>query len=184
MMRWPMLPILVAASLLSFGSCTCHDETPEKPAKLAERPLAFVTPRKPELPQARSTPQAVAAPPTVPSAKATPDQTSLPENFPEGVPLPYGGKVMAVQNLANNARNVVFSSDGDTPDLFNLYKNTMSGSGWGKPTQEYQGKDQSFLSFKRGDTITNVSVSKDPKTGKRIVAVMYYDEKPLPFPEF
>ena len=185
MMGWPLLPALVAASVVSFSSCTCHDETPEQPAKLAQRPMAFMTPRKPKVPEARSTPRGTSAtPPSVPSAKATPDQTSLPENFPEGIPLPYGGKVMAVQNLANDARNVVFSSDGDTPDLFNLYKNTMSGSGWGKPTQEYQGKDQSFLSFKRGNTITNVSVSKDPKTGKRIVAVMYYDEKPLPFPEF
>jgi hypothetical protein len=100
------------------------------------------------------------------------------------VPLPYGATVMAVQSLANNAHSVVFSTDSDTPETFNLYKNTMKGSGWGNPTQEYQGKEQSFLSFKKGDTITNISVSKDPKTGKRIVAVMYYDEKPLPFPEF
>ena len=123
-------------------------------------------------------------PAAAPSLGPTADQSKVPDNFPDGVPLPYGGKVMAVQSLANNAHNVVFSTDSDTPDTFNLYKNTMSGNGWGNPTQEYQGKDQSFLSFKKGDTITNISVSKDPKTGKRIVAVMYYDEKPLPFPEF
>lgn len=183
MMRRSMLAVCVAASLSSFSSCTCHEETPEPPARLAQRPMTFATPRQPEVPEVRVPPRVV-TPPSTPKVPTTPDQSGLPDNFPEGVPVPYGGKVMAVQNLANDARSVVFSSDSDTPELFNLYKNTMSGSGWGKPTQEYQGKDQSFLSFKRGDTITNVSVTKDPKTGKRVVAVMYYDEKPLPFPEF
>lgn len=182
-----MLLAAVAVSLLPASSCTCHQETPEPPPKLAERPLNFaagVTPRQlPEKVQGVITPQLI-TPAAAPTIAATPDQSKVPDNFPEGVPLPYGAKVMAVQSLANNAHNVVFSTDSDTPETFNLYKNTMTGSGWGKPTQEYQGKEQSFLSFKKGDTITNISLSRDPKTGKRIVAVMYYDEKPLPFPEF
>src|SRR6185295_5244890 len=108
----------------------------------------------------------------------------VPENFPEGIPIPEGSEVMAVQHLANDARNVIFSTEGDAPQLFSLYKDSMKGHGWGEPTQQYQGKEQSFLSFKKGETITNISVTKDPRSGKRVVAVMYYDEKPLPFPEF
>jgi hypothetical protein len=187
--RRSMLLAAVAVSLLPVSSCTCHQETPEPPPKLAARPLSFgagVTPRQlPDQLQAQGviTPRMI-TPAAAPSLPPTPDQSKIPDNFPEGVPLPYGAKVMAVQNLANNAQSVVFSTDSDTPETFNLYKNTMTGSGWGNPTQEYQGKEQSFLSFKKGDTITNISVSKDPKTGKRIVAVMYYEEKPLPFPEF
>jgi hypothetical protein len=91
---------------------------------------------------------------------------------------------MAVQSLANDARNVIFATEGDSPQLFKLYKDSMEESGWGNPTQEYQGQEQSFLSFKKDDTIINISVSKDPRSGKRVVAVMYYEEKPLPFPEF
>ena len=124
------------------------------------------------------------AAPTLPPKKATPDQSSVPDNFPEGVPIPEGSHVMAVQSLANDAHNVIFATEGDTPQIFDLYKKSMGSSGWGHPTQEYQGKEQSFLSFKKGDTITNISVSKDPKSGQRIIAVMYYEEKPLPFPEF
>jgi hypothetical protein len=179
--------VALAISLLPFSSCTCQSETPEPPAKVAAKPGGFgamVTPRKaPQVVEAQITPNQV-TPLGAPTIGPTPDQSKIPDNFPEGVPVPEGAKVMAVQTLANNARSVIFATEGETPELFNLYKNTMSGSGWGKPTQEYQGKEQSFLSFKKGETITNISVTKDPRTGKRVIAVMYYDEKPLPFAEF
>jgi hypothetical protein len=29
-----------------------------------------------------------------------------------------------------------------------------------------------------------MTIAKDPRTGKQIVAMMYYDEEDLPFPEF
>jgi hypothetical protein len=32
--------------------------------------------------------------------------------------------------------------------------------------------------------ITNLTISKDPKTGRQVVAIMYYEEEDLPFPEF
>jgi hypothetical protein len=178
----------MVVSLLPFSSCTCQRDTPEPPPKLVQRPGGFggvITPRKlPErVVEAQITPREM-TPAAAPTMPATPDQSSVPDSFPEGVPIPAGSTVLAVQSLANDARNVVFATEGETPQLFNLYKDSMRGSGWGNPTQEYQGKEQSFLSFKKGDTITNISVSKDPKSGRRIVAVMYYDEKPLPFPEF
>jgi hypothetical protein len=187
MIRRSMCWAALVAVLLPFSACTCSEEAPPPP-KTAERPSGFgamITPRKaPEqipgqLAQA-PTPQGA---PTLPPAP-TVSQSNVPDNFPEGIPIPDGSKVVGVQNLANDAKSVIFTADQDSPELFNLYRDTMKKSGWGDPTQQYQGKDQSFLSFKKDDTVTNVSVSKDPKTGQRIVAVMYYQEKPLPFPEF
>ena len=55
----------------------------------------------------------------------------------------------------------------------------MSGDGW-NVFQEYQHKNQSFVSFRKGKMINNMTVAKDPRTGKQIVAVMYYEEQPLP----
>jgi len=182
----------VVVSLLPFSSCTCYHETPEPPAKVAARPgfgTGIATRKPPEPVEPQHVPPPIAAPKQAPTLRPTPQETpqpaSVPENFPEGIPIPEGSEVMAVQHLANDARNVIFSTENaDAPQLFSLYKDSMRGSGWGEPTQQYQGKDTSFLSFKKGDTITNISVSKDPKSGKRIVAVMYYEEQPLPFPEF
>lgn len=180
--------VAVAVGLLPFSSCTCYRDTPEPPAKVAERPKGFgamVTPRKlpdrveGEVPPAEVEPKQALAP----TLSLTPEPASLPENFPQDIPIPEGSNVMAVQHLANDARSVIFSTEGESPQLFSFYKDSMKKT-WGEPTQQYQGKEQSFLSFKKGDTVTNISVSKDPKSGKRIVAVMYYDEKPLPFPEF
>jgi len=182
----------VAVSLLPFSSCTCFQNTPEPPPKVVAARPGFgtgVTTRKPPEPVAAApVVPPVAEPrqaPTVPvTPQETPQEATVPENFPSDIPIPEGSQVMAVQHLANDARNVIFSTDDkDAPQLFSLYKDSMRRS-WGEPTQQYQGKDHSFLSFKRGDTITNISVSKDPKSGKRIVAVMYYEEQPLPFPEF
>ena len=182
----------MAAGALSFSSCTCHSTTPEAPPKLAA-PSGFgavVTPRKiPErvaedVTTGQITPQGIepkGAPSPPPAAK---EPVSVPDNFPEGIPIPEGSEVLASQTLANKANSVVFGTDGDAPKIFNLYKDEMQKNGWGPPFQEAQGKDQSFLSFKKGSTITNISISKDPKSGRRVVAVMYYEEQPLPFPEF
>jgi hypothetical protein len=177
----------LVVSLLPFSSCTCQRQASEPP-KVTERSGfgAIMTPRKlPERVEARITPQQPEpAEKEAPTPAAKLPQTTVPENFPEGVPIPEGSEVMAVQSLANDARNVIFATEGDSPQLFKLYKDSMEESGWGNPTQEYQGQEQSFLSFKKDDTIINISVSKDPRSGKRVVAVMYYEEKPLPFPEF
>ena len=29
-----------------------------------------------------------------------------------------------------------------------------------------------------------MTIAKDPRTGKQLIAIMYYKEEPLPFPEF
>lgn len=189
MIRRSFVLTVMAVALLPFSSCTCRESTPEPPAKLSSGGFgAIVTPRKlPNLPDQKhgkiEAPVVEAKPaPTPPPA--LPDQNTVPDSFPEGVPIPEHSEVMAVQNLANGANNVVFATEGESSQIFDLYKGSMEKSGWGSPTQQYQAKDQSFLTFKKGNTITNISVTKDPKTGRRIVAVMYYEEKPLPFAEF
>lgn len=189
-MRRSMVLALLALGLLPFSSCTCRESAPEPPPpKLAGSGGfgAMVTPRKKlELPDrvtGQITPNDI-APQAAPTPPAKVFDTTLPDNFPDGIPILEGSEVMAVQKLANNARNVVFTADGESEEIFTKYKKTMQGNGWGNPSQEYQSKDQSFLTFKKGDTVTNISVTKDPKTGKRVVAVMYYEEKPLPFAEF
>ncbi|MEO8604969.1 MAG: hypothetical protein ABI629_20545 [bacterium] len=188
-----LMPLFaVALCALSFSSCTCGSQTEEAPPKLATRPApggfgSVVTPRRaPEVDvpaRGMITPNAIEAH-TPPAVIGTPlSQTAIPEDFPEGVPVFDGAKVMAVQQLGNKASNVIFDVDADPPQVFNFYKDKMKGSGW-KSTGEYQGKDQSFLSFQKDKTVTNVSVSTDPRTGKKVVSVMYYKEEPLPFPEF
>jgi hypothetical protein len=179
----------LALGLLPFSSCTCRETTSEPPSKVAA-PGGFgamVTPRKkldlPDRITGEVTPQAV-DPKGAPTPPAKIAQDTVPENFPDGIPIPEGSEVMAVQKLANDARNVVFSTEGEAPELFKMYKKSMQEKGWGSPKQEFESKDQSFLTFQKGKTVTNISVTKDPKTGRRVVAVMYYDEQPLPFPEF
>ncbi|MGH3638418.1 MAG: hypothetical protein ACRDUX_05245 [Mycobacterium sp.] len=186
--RWITLTVL-AASLLPFSSCTCHQQTPEPPAKPAERAGGFgvkaATRRPLELPPvAELSPVGALAPtnpPEVPPGEGK--EVSVPDSFPSDVPLPEGSEVVAVQDLANNAHNVVFSAEGDPKKIFNFYKDTLTKKDW-NVTQEYEGKEQSFLTFKKDKTVTNMVVTTDPKTGKRVVAIMYYDEEPLPFPEF
>jgi hypothetical protein len=179
---------LVALLALPFGSCTCGSHTPEPPPTPAARKLGGwsikTTPRaaheQAEGEIVRSAPEAREAP-TVSGTPSGPAE--LPADFPADIPVPEGAEVTAASEGPQGSQNVVFAADAETPKLFSLYKDNMSGNGW-KVEQEYGGKERSFLSFKKGDTITNVMISEDPKTGKKVVAVMYYEEEPLPFPEF
>jgi hypothetical protein len=189
MTRRSIVLFTLAAGLLPFSSCTCRTTTPEAPPKRSA-PGGFgavVTPRRIPERVAESVGQVTPAGiepaqvPTLPPAQ----EATVPDNFPEGIPIPEGSEIMASQTLANKASSVVFATkEGDAPKLFNLYKSEMESNGWGPPTQEAQNKEQSFLSFKKGNTITNISITKDPRSGRRVVAVMYYEEEPLPFPEF
>lgn len=185
--RWIPLTLL-AASLLPFSSCTCHQQTPEPPAKTVERSGGFgvkaATRRPPGMPPVSEVSPVGALEPTKPpDVPAGAEKAEVPDDFPSDVPVPEGSEVVAVQELANKAHNVVFSAEGDTKQIFKFYKDTLSKKDW-NVTQEYEGKDQSFLTFKKDKTVTNMVVSTDPKTGKRVVAIMYYEEEDLPFPEF
>lgn len=181
---WPLAMVLCA---LGFSSCTCSSTTPEVP-----KPTPAVRTGWLQKPTPRSVPERIEGVVTpgdveareAPTVAATPEQAVLPDDFPEDVPVFEGAEVAGVQKLPNGANNVIFKVDeADAPQVFQFYKNDMRGNGW-NVEQEYEGKEQSFLSFKKGNTITNVSVTKDPKSGEKVIAVMYYDEKPLPFEEF
>lgn len=183
----PFVAVTVLA--LTFSSCTCSSSTPEAPPTPQPRAGGFggmLKPTERSLPESAKgavTPKPVEArqAPTLPAA---PSEAKLPDDFPSDVPVYEGATVAGVQQLANNAHNVIFTLDeAEAPKVFEFYKGDMGKSGW-KTEQEYQGGDQSFLSFKKEGMITNVSITKDPKTGKRVIAVMYYKEEPLPFPEF
>lgn len=192
MMRWFRIFPWIAIASLAFGSCTCQScqhEVP-KPPKASDRATggfqaSFATraPRKAEV--VKRLAQITPVKPTIPEAEKTPRQvdSSLPEDFPTDIPLLEGAETFAVQNLAQGAKNVLFYVDEDTPKVFEFYKENMDHEGW-KATQEYQQKYQSFLSFKKDKMITNMTISKDPKTGRQVVAIMYYEEEELPFPEF
>jgi len=180
--------VLIAFATLPFSSCTCGSNSEPAPPKLATRaPGGFgsVTSRRPpDAPDSGLiTPQAVETQP-MPTISITPvSQSQIPDSFPKDVPIFDGAEVKTVQEMANKSNNVVFEVDADRAQVFKFYKDSMKKNGW-KSEQEYDGKEQSFLSFKKDKTVTNVSVSTDPKTGKKFIAVMYYNEEPLPFPEF
>lgn len=181
--------VAVALLLLTFSSCTCSSTTPEAPPTPAARAPGFgmlkPTERSaPEVVRGEVTPQDVEAR-EAPTPPGTPAEVKLPDSFPEDVPVFEGATLAGTAPVPNNGNNVIFTADptADTLKVFSFYKDELMRKGW-KGTQEYQGKDQSFLTFEKDNTITNISISTDPKTGKRVIAVMYYEQKPLPFKEF
>jgi len=192
MRRWfPSLLFFVIGGL-AFGSCgSCSSCTCGK--KVSEVPRAFPTPhsafalRTPRLPPREIAREPVEVPtlepggkPEVPTAASVAD---LPEDFPDDVPLLEGSEAFAVQKLAGDAKNVLFHVDAERPQIFEHYRSGMQREGW-KLTQEYQAPYQSFLSFKKDDRLAQMTISTDPRTGQRVVSIMYQKEEPLPFPEF
>ena len=182
---------LLAVSLLmiSFSSCTCSSSTPEAPPAPKPRPqtgfgaLKATARPAPQVASGEITPAPVEArtPPEVPTAQS---QTELPESFPKDVPVFEGATVAGVQRVPGDGNNVIFTVDSaEASKVFSFYKDDLTNKGW-KTTQEYESKDQSFLTFEKDNVLTNVSITIDPKSGKRVIAVMYYEQKPLAFPEF
>lgn len=185
---------VILAAALSFSSCTCQRDVPEPPQRTSRLDgdrawSGLPTPRRVrpgdqagkierDIPTRRSRPTGL------PTADPTPPQeVEIPEDFPTGVPVFKDAEVFGVQNLAAGAKNVLFRTDGDVPEVFSFYKDSMSGEGWDMK-QEYQQNNQSFLSFEKDGMITNMTVARDPNTGKQVIAVMYYKQEPLPFEEF
>jgi hypothetical protein len=191
MARGKRIALLGLCSIVSFQSCTCHQDRPDTTARIEQRSgfNATLPTRKREarpddgdLARARLTPN---LPPTLPPAgdTPTPGVVALPDTFPSDVPIFGDAEPVAVQNVAHDGRTVLFHVDAEPNEVFTFYKDKMNKVGW-NTEQEYSTKAQSFLSFKKGNTITNVTVATDAKTGKQVIAVMYYDEPDLPFPEF
>jgi hypothetical protein len=168
-------------------SCTCHSDVPPPPVLVEHRPNGFNSALPTKKAGEHKKERLAAATPVTPTAKAettpTAGNAALPVDFPKDIPVLEGSEPFAVQDLAGNAHNVLFHSDKEAPAIFQHYRQNMQTKGW-NVTQEYQNKEQSFLSFKKGKTITNMTIAKDPRTGKQVVAIMYYEEEDLPFKEF
>jgi hypothetical protein len=178
--------LLVAATL--FSSCTCHKDVSESgPHAFNAAPPGFRAGAN-ATPQARVQVQpATPAPqPTVPQvAAASPAPlVDLPSDFPQDVPVYKDAAVTQVQNLANNAHNVIFRTTAPVAEVYTFYEKKMTDAGW-DITQQIQRGSHAFMSFKKGDLITNLTVAEDPQNpDRKVIAIMYEQEKPLDFDEF
>lgn len=187
--RWSgALAIAILASV-PFSSCTCQRDLPEVPTKTAKNTrdawsgLPTARPVKP-LDGRGNLPTAAPREAAKPTALPTPaEKVELPQDFPSGVPIVDGAELFGVQTVGRGGKNVLFHTDEQVAQVFDFYKTSMRGEGW-DVKQEFQQNYQSFLSFQKDNTITNMTVVEDPATGKRIIAVMYYQQEELPFPEF
>jgi hypothetical protein len=190
MVRGLRFLVVMAMGALAFQSCTCHRQEPEPEPAVSQRSgfsAALPTRRRDvqrDLEPLRAA-RATAVPPTLPEAfeTPTPGPVDLPDDFPTDVPLFEGAEAFAVQPMASDGRTVLFRIDAEAKEIFGFYRENMPTQGWSM-SQEYQTKDQSFLSFKKGNMITNVTIAKDPRSDRQIIALMYYEEQELPFPEF
>jgi len=177
--------LLVAATL--FSSCTCHKELSESTPRAFEAGTpGFRVSGAKVTPQARVQVLPATPAPTAPQvAEASPaPPVDLPSDFPQDVPVYKDAAVTQVQNLANNAHNVIFRTTAPVAEVYTFYENKMTASGW-DVTQQVQRGSHAFISFRKGDLITNLTVAEDPQNpGKQVIAIMYEQERPLEFDEF
>ena len=177
--------MLVSAAL--FSSCTCHKEV-SQPASKFEAPSGFhasgvkITPmRRVEAPVV--TPVVPTTPEVVAQAQRTPP-ADVPPDFPPDMPIYKDASISEVQDLANQAHNVVFKSGDSVPDIYNFYFKQLSSTGW-QVTQQVQRDKHAFISFRKGDMIAHLTIAEDVRNpGQQVIAIMYEQEKPLPFEEF
>lgn len=177
---------LLCAAL--FSSCTCHKQVSEPEASKFEAPSGFhasgikITPmRRVEAPAV--TPVVPKTPEVVAQAQRTPP-SEVPPDFPPDMPIYKDASISEIQDLANQAHNVVFKSADSVPDIYNFYYRQLSSKGW-QVTQQVQREKHAFISFRKGDMIAHLTIAEDIRNpGKQVIAIMYEQEKPLPFEEF
>jgi hypothetical protein len=182
--RWILL--LFAGSLIS--SCTCHQQIEQVAGAptVAQHSAGFNSSRStvtvPTAGAATTMPQ---TPPQV-AATATPvtQGSVLPPDFPADVPLMKDAEITGIQQLPQNARSVLVRSDQELGKIYEFYQQDLRDKGW-VMEQNYQGKDQSFLGFRKGKTLLNVMVVNDPNNpSKRMVSFMYQEDHPPEFGDF
>jgi hypothetical protein len=178
--------VLLSAGL--FTSCTCsRDVAPPEPAPFDAAKSGFHASGGQSTPQqhvqlAKPTPAAAPAaqvaevPPTPPK--------DIPADFPPDVPIFKDASIEQVQDLANDARNVVFNTAAPVAEVYSFYQERMRNSGWAI-TQQFQRPNHAFVTFKKGKMLANLTVSEDERNpGHQVIAIMYEEEKPTDFPEF
>ena len=177
--------IAAACIAMSLSSCECQCQK-SRPPELSEDSKGpdFGAGKPPAMADGvRPTPAEKAEVPT-PEQVAETTPPPLPDDFPKDMPVLEDAAVAQVQNLPNDAHNVIFTTEKPVAGITNFYRKKLEDSGW-KLTQTAERGNHAFISFKRGNMIAHIQVAEDSRyPGKRIVAIMYEDEKPLPFEDF
>lgn len=178
------LVIGTLAVLMPISACQCQCGRSRPPGvEDAPQSSGFKESKPPVLSDAvKPTPAQRPEPKEDDEVAETPPE--LPKDFPKDIPVVADAEVAQVQDLANDARNVIFITAKPVTEITTFYRKKMEDAGW-KLTQESERSEHAFVSFKRGNMIANLQVAEDPRyPGKRIIAIMYEEEKELPFPEF
>src|SRR5262249_40865090 len=123
--------LLLSATL--FTSCTCHQDVGHPPGTLQVPPPFHVQEPKSEqkvvaAPTATA-PMKAPTPPQMAAAPSTPP-AGMPPDFPQDVPVFNGAALAQVQGLANNARNVIFSTPAPLTEISQFYQDKMRAAGW------------------------------------------------------
>jgi len=189
--------VVGATLLLStglFSSCTCHNQQlSEPPPALQEKPSGFhaaaaktpvqraqaatATPVVGVTPQEKPSPQMAGAPSSTPPA-------NIPADFPKDVPIFKDAAVSQVQDLANKAHNVIFTTAAPVSDVSAFYQQKLTTSGW-KVTQQFERSNHAFMTFQKGNMIANVTVAEDVRNpGQQVIAIMYEEQQPAEFDDF
>lgn len=168
---------------LTMSSCTCEralPPAPEPPAALPERGTGLTMPSpSPQVAKATPTPETQRAEET-----PSPPAVALPEDFPADVPIYAGARLEQVHDLPNNAHNVIFRAEGSVEDINRFYHEKLSAAGW-NVTQQFARPNHAFMTYKKGNLIANVTIAEDARDpSRRVIAIMYEEEQPLPFEEF
>lgn len=171
-----------------FSSCTCQRQV-NQPAGFQEPPSGFhaAGPKMTALPHALArvpTPAGPAINPQVAAGPTTTPAADVPADFPKDVPIYKDAAVSRVQDLANNGHNVIFSTSDQIPQVLSFYQDQMTRAGW-KITEQFARENHGFFKFEKGNMIANLTVADDVQhPGKKIIAIMYEEQQPLPFDEF
>ena len=179
---------LALLTAMAFSSCTCHDQVEPRP-QIDDSSSGFsvkVSSTPSVTPRAQAATATAAAPTAAKTVESRPSPTPpdrLPTDFPSEVPVIPGSTLAQVQDLANSARNVIFTSEKPVSDLVKTYKDTMGKAGW-RVTQEFTRDQHAFATYAKGNMLVNVTIVNDAEApGQQVIAVMYEEQKPLEFPE-
>ena len=182
--RYLLVALLLATMV--FSSCECNRSEPpldEEPA-FPERAVGFKVDT-----QTETTPivRTVAPEPTDTPAQDEPTpelDARIPDDFPAEVPIYEGAELTLVQPTAGNGHNIVFRTEDDVETVNRFYNSDMTSKGW-KVSQEFERGGHAFTTFQKGNTMINVTIAADAENpGQQVIAIMYYDEEPLPFEDF
>lgn len=182
--RFRLAVVAAVLATMVFSSCECNRDEPPVDAEpqFPERAVGFD--RDTPVP---ATPTVAPEPTPTEAAKDEPTpevDARIPDDFPAEVQVYKDAELALVQPTAGNGHNIVFRTSDDVSKVHRFYQDDMQKKGW-KVTQEFERGGHSFATYKKGNTMINVTVASDSENpGKQVIAIMYYDEDPLPFDEF